>query len=49
MNYVQRKGTTAKSKGSGKHLEKLKAELLEKVKTIVMMEDVPAELVMNWD
>ena len=28
---------------------KLKIESVEEVKTIVMMEDVPAELVMNWD
>ena len=49
MNYVQRKGTTSKRKRSGKDFEKLKAEFLDEIKSIVTMEEIPAELVMNWD
>ena len=49
MNFVQRKGTTAKSKHLAEQVDRLKADFLEEVKSIVTMEEVPAELVMNWD
>jgi len=29
--------------------EQLKAQFLEDIQTIVMMEDIPAELIINWN
>ena len=49
MKLVQRKGTTAKSKHSIQHFDRLKHDFLEELKTIVRMEEVPTELIMNWD
>ena len=49
INYVQRKGTTSNSKRSGKDFEKLKIELLEELKSIVAVDEIPTELIMNWD
>ena len=49
MKFVWRKGTTAKSKYSVQLFDRLKKDFLDEFKTIVTMEEVPAELIMNWD
>ena len=49
MNFVQRKATTAKSKQSNADFAMLKKSFLEDVFTTVTMEDVPPELILNWD
>ena len=49
MNFVQRKATTSKSKSSLVDFEEKKAEFLDPVAEAVDMEEIPAELVLNWD
>ena len=49
MNFVQRKATTSKSKSSLVDFEEKKAEFLKAVAEAVVMEEIPAELVLNWD
>ena len=43
MKFVQRKGTTAKSKFSGEQYSQLRVDFLEEVHSIVTLVDVPAE------
>ena len=49
MNYVQRKGTTAKSKYSEVNFAEKKKEFLEELRATVEMEEIPPELILNWD
>ena len=49
MNYVQRKGTTAKSKYSEVKFAEKKKEFLEELRATVEMEEIPPELILNWD
>ena len=49
MNFIQRKATTAKGKYSLENFAVKKAEFLDDLVTTVQMEDVPPELVLNWD
>ena len=49
MNFVQRKATTAKSKQNLADFSRLKETFLNDVKVTAAMEEVPAELVTNWD
>ena len=49
MNFVQRRATTAKSKHSIENFFVLKDSFLDSVCTTVTMEEIPAELIMNWD
>ena len=49
MNFVKHKATTAKSKHSTDDFAWLKARFLANVVTTVTMEDIPAELILNWD
>ena len=49
MGYVTRKASTAKSKYSVTHFDELKKQFLEDVKVIVQFEEIPSELVLNWD
>ena len=49
MKFVKRKGTTAKSKTTPENFKQLKQDFLEEVQAIVEMEEIPAELVLNWD
>ena len=49
MNFVQRKATTAKGKYSLESFAENKTEFLNDLVTTVQMEDVPPELVLNWD
>lgn len=48
MNMVKRKGST-KAKMMPADFDKLKAQFLSDIRTIVSMEDIPAELIINWD
>lgn len=49
MQFVKRKGTTAKSKQSSGNYADLKAEFLRELHTIITMEEIPCNLVLNWD
>ena len=49
MQYVKRKGSTAKSKQAVADFIELKWGFLKDVATTVTMEDIPMELVLNWD
>lgn len=49
MKFVKRKATTSKSKYSDVNLLALKRSFLEDVVTTVQMEEIPPELIMNWD
>ena len=49
MNFVQRKATTAKSKYSVENFAEKKREFLDDLVATVQMEDIPPELVLNWD
>lgn len=49
MNFVKRKATTSKSKYSPEDFAELKRALLEEVVAVVKMEEIPPELILNWD
>ena len=49
MDFVQRRATTAKSKHSIADFSALKKSFLQDVVATVTMEEIPAELIMNWD
>lgn len=49
MKFVKRKVTTAKSKYTDAKFAKVKKAFLNEVVTTVEMEEIPAELIMNWD
>jgi hypothetical protein len=49
MNFLKRKVMTAKSKHAVAEFECLKEEFLLEVVTTVEMEEIPSELVLNWD
>ena len=49
MNFVKRKATTSKSRYSEADFKELKLSFLKDVVSTVMMEDVPMELILNWD
>ena len=49
MGYVQRKATTSKSKITEVGFSDSKQLFLSDVRAIVIMEEVPPELVLNWD
>ena len=49
MKFVKRKATTAKSKHSTADFAQLKRQFLADVVTTVQMEEIPAELILNWD
>ena len=48
MGYVKRKATT-KAKISPVFFEQLKTQFLSDVRTVVTMENIPPELIINWD
>ena len=48
MNMVKRQGTT-KAKVMPSDFEQLKVQFLSDIRTMVMMEDIPGELIINWD
>ena len=49
MKFVQRKATTAKSKASEANFAEQKKVFLNDVVATVTMEEIPAELILNWD
>ena len=49
MNFVQRKGTTAKSKVTNENFLQQKRQFLADLVAIVEMEEIPGELILNWD
>ena len=49
MKFVQRKATTSKSKHTVADFTQLKKVFLADVAAIVTMEEIPPELVLNWD
>lgn len=49
MKFVQRKATTAKSKETTADFAELKKSFPEDVVSTVTMEEIPAELILNWD
>ena len=48
MNFVKRKATT-KSKVTVEHFDKLKEQYLLDIKVIVELEEIPEDLIINWD
>ena len=48
MGYVERKAAT-KAIVSLAHFDSLKAQFLSDIRTIVVMESIPPELIINWD
>ena len=49
MKFVKRKATTSKSKHSTADFARLKQQFLTDVVTTVELEEIPAELILNWD
>ena len=49
MGFVQRKPTTSKGKYSMENFSALKKSFLDDVVTIIEMEEIPPELILNWD
>lgn len=49
MNFVRRKATTSKSKYKPADFAEVKEQFLNDVVSIVTMEEIPPELVLNWD
>lgn len=49
MKFVKRKATTAKSKLAVENFEAVKDDFLDDVVAVASMEDIPPELILNWD
>ena len=49
MNFVKRKATTAKSKLSVEDFARRKKDFLDALVATVEMEEIPPELILNWD
>ena len=49
MNFIQHKATTAKPKFLANDLYKLKECFLQEVRRTVSMEEIPVQLILNWD
>ena len=49
MHFVQRKATTSKSKHTVENFRELKEAFLDDVTTVVTMEEIRLELILNWD
>ena len=49
MKYVQRKATTARSKQTVANFAEIKESFLADVVATVTMEEIPPELILNWD
>ena len=49
MKSVQRKATTAKSKETDTNFAELKKSFLANVKATVTMEEIPPDLILNWN
>lgn len=49
MNYTRRKATTKASSTDDTHFLTTKERFLQEIIDVVSMEDIPGELVLNWD
>lgn len=49
MNFVKQKVTNVKSKHTVANFEAVKQPFLDEVVTSVAVDDIPPELVLNWD
>ena len=49
MDFVRRKASTAKSRETAQEFQEKKISFLKEVAATVQMEDIPAELILNWD
>ena len=49
MNFVRRKATTSNSKHKPADYARLKEAFLNDVVSVVTMEEIPGELMLNWD
>ena len=49
MGYVKQKATTSKGNYSLEGFEQVKKQFLKEVTETVLMEEIPPELVLNWD
>ena len=49
MHFVRRKATTSKSKHKPADFTEVKKSFLDDVQSVVMMEEIPPELILNWD
>ena len=49
MKFVRGKTATAKSKGSTPAFKQLRDAFFSEISSIVTMEEIPPELVLNWD
>ena len=49
MKFVRRKATTSKSRQKPQDINKLKEDFLADVVSVVTMEEIPPELILNWD
>ena len=49
MDFVKRKATTKKPKLTVSNFEELKDQFLMDIKAITSMEDIPDEMIVNWD
>lgn len=49
MNFVRRKATTSKSKPTPIEFAAAKKAFLDDVSSVVTMEEIPPELILNWD
>ncbi len=49
MKFVKRKAKTAKAKETNSYFEERKRQFLEDVVNTVQMEEIPADLIINWD
>ena len=48
MGFVKRKAST-KARITPEHFEELKTQYLQDIETVVKMEDIPPQLIINWD
>ena len=49
IRFVKCKCTTAAKKASQEEFEEVKTQYLEDIETVAKLEDIPPELVVNWD
>ena len=49
MGFVKRRATTKVSRLTVENFELIKSRFLEEITTFVQMEDIPPELIFNWD
>lgn len=49
MGFVKRRGSTSKSKNVIEHFDELRKQFLDEVMTVTVMEEIPPELILNWD